>query len=275
MSHISYGQYVAETDRYSEQPGKVSSSCNTILVNGIGQVPKGRNEGDEWLQPSPEDKSATGRIVAWKELGDVVVAEGEASGSYCDYTVPKTKKERPALDRYRRTIIWVKGSYVLILDDIRAPKPVEITWLVQGPKLSAVDAAHGRYLLANAKAECAFQLVADAPFTAAIGVSTANDHSKLLGWQQLQASATLPMIRFASVYDPWHRQDLKVVMTPTDREHATVTVTAAGISDTWHWQAGADRFESGILHGKRAGGFDIVVDAKAVPPAAVAAPARK
>jgi hypothetical protein len=269
------GQYVAETDRYSEQPGKVSSSCNTILVNGIGQVPKGRNEGDEWLQPSPEDMSATGRIVAWKEAGDVVIAEGEASGSYLAYTDAKTKKERPALDRYRRTFVWVKGSYVLILDDIRSPKPVELMWLVQGPKLTAVDAAHGRYLLANTKAECTFQLVADAPFTAFIGVSTANDHSKLLGWQQLQASATLPMIRFASVYDPWHHQDLKVVMTATDREHATVTVSGSGIGDTWHWQVGAGKFETGVLHGKRAGGFDIVVDAKAVPPTMAPAAVRK
>jgi len=228
-----------------------------------------------WLQPSPEDMSATGRIVAWKQAGDVVVAEGEASGSYCAYTDDKNNKERPALDRYRRTFIWVKGSYLLILDDLRSPKPVEFTWLVQGPKLTAVDAVHGRYLLANTKAECPFQVVADAPFTAVIGVSTANDHSKLLGWQQLQASATLPMIRFASIYDPWHRQDLKMTMLYSDREHATVTVSGSGISDTWHWQAGAGRFERGVLHGKRAGGFDIVVDAKAVPPTTVAAPVKK
>jgi hypothetical protein len=267
------GEYLAETDRYCERPGKVSSSCNTILVNGIGQVPKGRDEGDEWLQPGSDDMTGMGRIVAWKDAGEVVVAEGEAAGSYLAYADAKQHRERPALDRYRRTFIWVKGGYVLVLDDIRAPQPVEIAWLVQGRKLAAVDAEHGRYRLSATKAECEFQLVADAPFAAAIGVSTANDHSKPLGWQQLQARATTTAIRFASVYDPWRRKDVQVALTAAGRDRATVTVTVttAGIKDTWQWQATPGRFEAGVLHGKRAGGFDIVVDAKAVPPTAPAA----
>ena len=35
------GEYLAETDRYPEQPGKLSSSHNTILINGIGQAADG------------------------------------------------------------------------------------------------------------------------------------------------------------------------------------------------------------------------------------------
>jgi hypothetical protein len=77
VGHVANGQYVAETDRYCETPGKLSSNCNTFLVNGIGLLPKGRYDGDLWLQPSPEDLSATGRIVTWKQAGDVVVVEGE------------------------------------------------------------------------------------------------------------------------------------------------------------------------------------------------------
>jgi hypothetical protein len=46
------------------------------------------------------------------------------------------------------------------------------------------------------------------------------------------------------------------------------------IGDTWHWQAGVGKFETGVLHDKRAGGFDIGVDARENPPT-IAAAAKK
>ena len=139
---------------------------------------------------------------------------------------------------------------------------------MQGAKLEAVDEAKGRYCLSKGKAQCEFQLVADAPFQAKMGVSTANDHNKLLGWQQLQASAETAAIRFASVYDPWHHKDLKVTLTPDGRDKATVKVESAGFTDTWQWQGSQGRFEPSALHGSRKGGFEVTVDAKSVPPAA-------
>ena len=84
------GDYMAETDRYPLKPGKLSSSLNTILVNGMGQTPEGRPEGEGWLQPSSKDMTKMGVITAWKDAGDVVVAEGEASGSYMPETDRKT-----------------------------------------------------------------------------------------------------------------------------------------------------------------------------------------
>jgi hypothetical protein len=62
--HVAYGQYVAETDHYSRQSGKLSLNWNAIVANGKGQVPMGRSEGDVGLQPTPVDMSATERIVA-------------------------------------------------------------------------------------------------------------------------------------------------------------------------------------------------------------------
>lgn len=202
-----------------------------------------------------------------KDAGNVVVVEGEAAGSYLAYTDKKTQKSRPALERFRRTFIWVKGGYVLVLDDIRAPQPVEVTWLMQASKLETLDAAQGRYRLSKGKADCDFQLLADAAFKPVMGTSTANDHSKLLGWQQLQASAQGAAIRFASIYDPWHHKDLKVAFQAEGPDKATVTVESAGFTDTWQWQSGAARFTAGTLHGVRKGGFDVTMDAKDVPPA--------
>ena len=157
---------------------------------------------------------------------------------------------------------------MLILDDIRAPQATEITYLVQGAKLESVEEGSGLYRLSKGKAQCEFRLLADAPFTTKMGVSTANDHNKPLGWQQLQASAETAAIRFVSVYDPWHHKDLKVTLTPDGRDKATVKVESAGFADTWEWLAVQGRFEPARLHGSRKGGFDVTVDAKSIPPAA-------
>jgi hypothetical protein len=261
------GDFVAETDRYPEKPGKLSSGENTILINGLGQAAQGRQEGDAWQQPSNEDMTRQGRITAFKNAGDVNVIEGEASGSYLAYKDKATGKSRPALDLFRRTFIWVKGDYLLVLDDVRAPQPVEVTWLMQGQKLQPTDEAQGRYRLSKGKANCDFQLLADTAFKPVIGVSTANDHSKLMGWQQLQASAQAKAIRFASVYDPWQHRDLKLTFTPNGADQATVTVESAGFSDTWQWQAPTAKFKASTIHGNRKGGFEVMVDASSTPPA--------
>jgi len=70
------------------------------------------------------------------------------------------------------------------------------TWLMQGAKLAPVDETRSRYRLGKNEARCDFHLVADTPFEAAMGVSTANDHSRLLGWQQLQAKANAAAGKF-------------------------------------------------------------------------------
>lgn len=262
------GDYMAETDRYPLKPGKLSSGHNTILINGIGQAPSGRPEGQAWQQPGSGDMTQMGKITAFKDAGDVVVVEGEAAGSYLAYTDRKTKRSRPALDRFRRTLIWVKGDYILVLDDVRAPQPVEVTWLMQGAKLETIDQAQGRYRLRKNKAQCEFQLVADTALKTRIGVSTANDHNKLMGWQQLQAGTETAAVRFVSVFDPWHKKDLTVTLTADGGDKATVTVQSAGFTDTWQWQASAGRFEAATLQGSRPDGFNVTVDAKsAVPPA--------
>ena len=166
-----------------------------------------------------------GKITAFMDTGNVVIVEGEAAGSYLPYTDRKTKKSRPALDRFRRTFIWVKGDYILVFDDVRSPKPVEVTYLVQGAKLVPLDGAQGRYRMTKNKAQCDLQLVADVPLKTTIGVSTANDHNKLLGWQQLQATAEGSAVRFASVFDPWHKKDVTVTLTPDGPDKAILTVT--------------------------------------------------
>jgi hypothetical protein len=209
-----------------------------------------------------------GKITAFKDAGDIVVVEGEAAGSYLAYTDRKTRRSRPALDRFRRTFIWVKDDYILVFDDVRSPEAVAVTYLVQGAELEGLDEAQGRYRLAKNDAQCDFHLVADVPLQAQIGTSTANDHSKLLNWQQLQATAEGTAVRFVSVFDPWHKGDLAVALTADGPDKAALTVTGTGVADTWQWEASAGRFAPATWHGSREGGFDVAVDAKTARPPA-------
>jgi len=190
------GSYLAETDRYSKH--KQSANHNTVLVNGMGQMARGRPEGGVWSQPGG-DMTTMGVVTAWKPGKDVVIIEGEAAGSYLAYTDRKTKRTRPALQRFRRTFIWVEGRYVLVLDDIRAPSAVEVSWLIQGPKLSVQDKNALRFTLAHADATCPFQVAADHDRVAQKVVTSSADHrGKALGWQQLQLTVEARTVRFAS-----------------------------------------------------------------------------
>ena len=216
------GELLADDDRYSEH--KETSSHNTILVNGKGQ--KG-SEGGAWTQPLDRiDMAQLARVVGFKDAGDVVISEGEASGMY------------DGLDRYRRSFIWVRGRYVLLLDDIRAGQPVDLTWLVQGPQVETVDAMLGAYRLRKGDARLDFQ-VAAAFDSAAIADSTADNQGESLGYKQLQLRKRTAHWRLASLFDPWHR-GLKVEFKPAGENQATVTVSSSSFTDTWRWAAAPD-----------------------------------
>jgi hypothetical protein len=234
------GRLLAETCRYSTK--KLTANHNTILIGGKGQL----GEGEGWTQPLKgkyQDMTKLGVVTTWKDTGDVVLVEGEGAGAY------------PDLSRFRRTFVWVKGAYVLVLDDIRAGdgKDVELTWLLQGKRLApaaapaetpAAGQAAGRYVLAKDAARCELQVVSDVPLAPTIAASTADDHGKPLGWQQLQLRGKAGRFRLASVYDVWARGGAGVklaVDAPSDT--ATVTVTAGGkaaVADAWTWRAPTD-----------------------------------
>lgn len=233
------GALLADDDRYATK--KLTSSHNTILVNGKGQ----KGEGGGWMQPlkgKDADMTNTARVVNRKVASDIIFTEGEAGGAYND------------LSRYRRAVIWFKGSYVLLLDDIRGTKANDLTWLMQGKEVLPVAADSGHFRLKNGKAECDFFLAGDQKYEAKIGVSTAEHRGKSLGFGQLQATTKAEQWRLASLFDPWQRK-LSLTFQPAGPGQAKLIVTGPNFRDEWNWQTANDRWQPARLTGARPGGF--------------------
>jgi len=244
------GALLAETNRYSKK--KLTSSHNTILINGKGQ----RGEGQGWTQPlgrGDKDMTKLGVITALKDAGDVVVVEGEGGGAY------------PDLTRYRRMFVWVKGAYILILDDIRAGKQAELTWLIQGPELTPLDRAKDHYVLHKDKALCEFCVVCRPQLTAAVAASTADHRGKPLGWRQLRLKGSGKRFRVVSAYDAWARGGINVNVAGGDQAR-TLKVTTKGVADTWTWQPAGEAGAASRLVCKRGGRALAEIGQKDPPP---------
>jgi len=236
------GALLADDDRYSTK--KMTQAHNTILVSGKGQ----KGEGDQWTQPLPAtDMAGLATLTTWKDVGDVVVAEGEAAGMY------------EGLAGFRRSFIWVRGGYILILDDIRANEEAEITWLVQGPAVEVVDAEGHRYRLSKGDAGCDLQVAATGTFAATIGDSPADSHGRPLGYKQLQVRARSSAWRVAAVFDAWNHRQLHVEMGAAGPGASVVSVSGPGFIDTWEWRAAPDSATPSGLKGERSGGFSVTV----------------
>lgn len=251
----SNGELIAETDRYSAH--KESSHHNTILVNGMGQMVPGRMEPQMWSQPGPDDMRQMAVVTAFKDAGDVVVCEGEASGSYL--AIKQADKSRPALDRYRRTFVWVKGNYILVLDDIKAPEAVDITWLMQAPQLTKQGDKDLNFELKHSTATCGMKInqIGNVELNPLIGESTADDHQKgKLGWQQLQMKCHTNSLKLATLMTPWGG-DYKVNTKAAADGTVQITVTGNNANDSWQWTPAKGKFEPSSLKGSRKGGFNI------------------
>ena len=246
------GGLVAETSRYSKR--KQSSNHNTILINGMGQMAEGRPEGGGWSQPArgKVDMTDMAYVTAYRPGEQVVIVEGEASGSYRAYRDRKNGKTRPALDRFRRTLVWVEGDYLLVLDDIAAEQSVNVTWLMQAPKLEPMDRAAHHYIMARDQTTIPMRVAASQPLERRIVESSADHRGKALGWAQLRLSTETKAIRLASVYDLWGRGDIQVTLN-TDGEKATVVVAGADLDDRWDWTRAADNRTAATLVGRRTG----------------------
>ena len=241
---------VAETSRYSAL--KQTSNHNTILVNGIGQFVDGQEPRPmQWTLPSDSDMGRMAYTTGWFNQGTITGIEGEAAGAYPD--LDDGDRRRPAIERYRRAFFWVEGDYVLILDEIRSPEPVDVTWLLQAPEVGPMDET-GRLRLSADDKILPVQVRSDRELLPEVADSTADHRREPLGWRQLQAVAReTDRVRFASIYDPWGRA-VSVELASVDDDNARVIVTGGGFRDEWTWQGAPDSNTPSQIQGDRVEG---------------------
>jgi hypothetical protein len=223
----------------------------------------GHMEPQVWSQPGVGEMREMAVVTAWKDAGDVVVCEGEAAGSYLTMKQTTKNPARPALDRYRRTFIWVKGNYLLILDDIKAPEAIDITWLMQAPQLTRKGEKELKFELKHKDAACGMMInqIGNVELDPVIGVSTADDKNKPLGWQQLQLKGHTNALKLATLMTPWGG-DLKMSTKAAADGSVKINVNGGKINDTWQWTPATGKFEPSSLKGTRKGGFNVQVGAK-------------
>ncbi len=130
---------------------KRTETISSILIDGKGQI----NEGSSYTQPVMDtDMRTLSYLTSWKngESGRIIV-EGEAGKAYKDQ-----------LKHFRRSVIWMPGDYILILDDIAALQKRAITWTGITEKGQLLDVATGTGTASGAGGKTVpFQIVADAP----------------------------------------------------------------------------------------------------------------
>ncbi|MBD3181896.1 DUF4962 domain-containing protein [Candidatus Poribacteria bacterium] len=229
---------LADYDPYS-QP-KLTSSHNTILVNGKGQ----RHRGEGWTQPI-SNMMDMASITTWNFTDQAVIIEGEAGNAYDD------------LSRYRRSMIWIQDKYILVLDHIQAHEKAEITWLIQSAGTEILDEEKAYYRLSDGGSMCEFRMASNADFKAQIGESTANHKGKKVGYKQLQLKANTDQWYTAVVFDVWKHGDLEVKLEIVEHNKALVKVTGPDINDKWHWQSATDLHNPSGLKGECNG--DVII----------------
>lgn len=86
---------------------RLTDAHNTILVNGKGQIDRNGN--------------ANGSICTFKSLPHIGYAAGEAAKAYGD-----------PVKSYKRHILMIRPSLIIVVDEIEASEPVAIDWLMHG-----------------------------------------------------------------------------------------------------------------------------------------------
>jgi hypothetical protein len=222
------GKVLADDDRYAAR--KLTSSHNTILVDGKGQI----GEGQGFTQPVGTDMTSMAFVTADQLEGPIAACEGEAGNAYI------------GLKMYRRGIYWVEHRYIMVLDQIDADQDRDLTWLIQGKGVGIIDSGTGHYHLGPDATGCDFTVLADVTPQAVVAVSTAEDRGKSLGYQQLQLKAHTSHWRLVTILDPWDSHPVEKWFPAKTDGTIEIQVDCGGIRDQWAWTPAVTRAASDI-----------------------------
>lgn len=231
---------------------KLTSHTASILFDGKGQ----KQEGDVYTQPAPkEDMRTFSYLTSFKQdKANRVIVEGEAGNAY------------PGLKNFRRSVIWMPGEYILVLDDVIAKKPGVITWNGIVPKAMIEDADAGLcYVPAKNGKKMYFTILSDQPLKAYVDFyELAGRWTNLLLNQYRFDAENTGKARFACLLDPWEK-GVRLEMKDNGNS-VSLKVTGKGIGDQWSWTPTGDAHKVGRIVGTRGGKTLIELTEKDVAP---------
>lgn len=242
FSLVKAGAFIFHPGSYSMP--KMTETNSTVLVDGKGQI----NEGSHYTQPVKDtDMRTLSYLTGWK-VGDAgrIIIEGETGKAYPD-----------RLSRFRRSLVWLPGDYVLILDDLVATKQRTIDWIgvtekgtVEAP---AADAAATWKATASSTSGTTveLQLVADVPVKGSIKAVKMEGRYGDVDLDQVRFTAEADKVHFACVIDPWGRKPAVVIANEIDVMKVMVTID--GTTDTWTWRGATDDKLPSTIEGSRGG----------------------
>jgi len=113
---------------------------NALLINGKGQINR--------------DGSANGRLVDFKSLPHLGYVAGEAQKCYGDL-----------LNSYVRHVVLIRPALVLIVDDLEAPEPIEVQWLMHAKERLVLDERAQKFVARRGDARMTGCLLGNAPLS--------------------------------------------------------------------------------------------------------------
>lgn len=135
----SSGYYTSFDDKHNLLVYRHSRGHNTVLVDGLGQAIG--SEGYGWIP-----RWLHGKQISYC-LGDASSAYGNTVSDFWlqrmkESGVEKTKENGfgdAGLQRFRRHIVMLRPSTIVVYDELKAKKPVEWSWLLHSPDEISVD----------------------------------------------------------------------------------------------------------------------------------------
>ncbi len=131
--HIyAYGEDISFASGTSEYEPHAfhSMSHNTVLIDGLGQS-----------QPNPPETPRVGYIRAFQRGKGYVYWAGDATNAYPKHPLKRSgdwwgtlesiysERDLDYLVRFIRHVVFLKGKYFVIFDDLACEKPAQYTWL--------------------------------------------------------------------------------------------------------------------------------------------------
>jgi hypothetical protein len=220
MLAISSGYYPSYGCPHHAEWTRSTQANNSVLVNGEGQ--------------SIRKAEASGRLTAFDSREGLAYVAGNAAKAYMG-----------KLDRFDRHVLFLHPGLIMLLDDVRAPKPARFQWMLHALEEMQVSNEANRVISRRNSAALDVQLESPAglklqqtnefvvPFDA--GMPDDFDDEVEPHWHMTaETAARQKAVRIGAAMSVYHeREPLTVELLEHDGWHGTRAEGASGTVEGW------------------------------------------